>query len=73
MDHSSPQVNLNLLSDSSKMSIGRSRTVRTPQVPTLTPSLFIDATRAAESFVSKDMNVLQLSQRTHRHHNIEGV
>lgn len=37
------------------MSIGRSRTVRTPQVPMLTPSLFIDATKAAESLVSKEM------------------
>lgn len=41
------------------MSMGRSRTVRTPHVPILTPSFFIKATRAAESFVSKEMYVLE--------------
>ena len=49
----------NLLSFSSKMSMGRRRTVRVPQTPMLTPCFFIAPTKAAESFVSKEMYPLR--------------
>ncbi len=54
-----PGERIDILSDSSKISIGRRRTVWTPQVPMLIPRLFIVLTRLAESLVSKEMYVLQ--------------